>query len=438
MLVDTGGPADAAAIALTNGHCVQPWAANDVYFDLPAEGATLTFDAFIDAPEGGLEVAVERVLYSTMKGYDIGVIELAATVANLQEAGIAPLPLAAALPQLPAPVTVVGNPVSGVPASLAFLRAEDCLATGTAELYEFQWRFSPSTRISCQDIFGGSSGSPVFGSDGRTVLGLVNTTTVGGVTPCGNGMPCEVTAAGTVARENMTYVVPLAGVAGCFDEAGRFDVQGEGCPLDDGRQLLIANYPVQPIQPFEQDVDGTLRPVEWNAQLSGDLSFYRTKQGPAGAVDCTDEAGYSDPIALANSQLVTGPVGPDDGSYLLCVLAGDTPAVDDTWQPAHHATVARIEIDSVAPTRRPALSVVSRGADVSVEPIFVVPELVDFLIRVGPADDSCEGEDGYIRYRRIPVTVPAESLPATVCVIAADMAGNQSEPHIYPLAFGGD
>lgn len=437
-LIDTGGPDEAPAVALTNGHCVQQWESNHVFFDLPAEGTMVTFDAFVDAPDGGLPIPVERVLYSTMKGYDLGIIELAATVGELQAEGIQPLPLAAALPDLPAPVTAVGNPVSGVPASLAYLRAESCLATGTAELFEFQWRFSPSVRISCQDIYGGSSGSPVFGGDGRTVLGLVNTTTVGGVTPCGNGMPCEVTASGTIARENVTYVVPLAGVAGCFDDAGRFDVLAEACPLDDGRQLLIANYPVQPVQPSAPDVDGVPRPVQWNAQLSGDRLFYRTKQGPAGVVDCTDEAGYSEPIALANSQLVTGPVGPEDGSYMLCVLAGDTPAVDDGWQSARHATVARIEIDSVAPTMRPALNIVRRGEDLSLEPIFVVPELVDFLLRVGPAGDSCEGEDGYARYRRIPITIPAEGLPATVCIIAADMAGNWSEPHIYPLAFGGD
>ncbi len=435
--METGGSADSAAIALTNGHCVQPWTANDVYFNLPADSTTVTFDRFVDAPKEGIRVAVEQVLYSTMKGLDLAVLELAQTIGELQAKGIEPLPIDPVTPKLPEQVTVVGIPVSGVPADLAYLRKETCSATGITDLFESQWHFSDSIRTSCQDIYGGSSGSPVFSADSTAVIGLVNTTTVGGVTACGLGMPCEVSAGGTTVVEDKTYVVPLSGLAGCFDDAGRFSHTGVNCLLDDGRQLLIANYPTQPVQPFQPDVDGVLRPTAWSAQLSGDRLFYRTKVGPAGAVDCAEDAGYGQPVAMANSQLVTGPAGPDDGSYLLCVVAGDTATVDESWQPVRHATAARIEIDSIAPTLKPALSVFDRGGTMSVEPIFVVPELVDFWIKVGPDDDTCEDPDGYSRYRRVPLNVPADRLPATVCVIASDMAGNQSEPHLYPLAFGG-
>ncbi len=437
MLVDTGGSADSPAIALTNGHCVQPWTANEVYFNLPADSTTVTFHSFVDAPEQGVRIEVEQVLYSTMKGLDLAVLELATTNGELQAEGIEPLPIDPLPPALPAQVTVVGIPVSGVPAHLAYLRAETCAATGWADLFEAQWHFTGSIRTSCQDIYGGSSGSPVFAADGTALIGLVNTTTVGGTTACGIGMPCEVLYEGTSALENRTYVVPLADLTGCFDDVGRFDHTTESCPLDDGRQLLIANYPTQPVQPFQPDVDGILRPTAWNAQLTGDRLFYRTKTGPAGVINCGEEAGYSEPAAMANSQLVTGPVGPEDGSYLLCVVAGDTETVDDSWQPVGQATVARIEIDSLPPTLKPTLSVFDRGGTLSVEPIFVVPELADFLIRVGPPGDSCDGPDGYGRYRRVPLEIAADRLPATVCVIASDVAGNQSQPHSYPLAVGG-
>jgi hypothetical protein len=426
---------DARAYLITNGHCAMEWNANKVITDEPVEGWNATFDYFVDTTEQPITVPVSRLAYSTMKGRDVAVLELNASVGELIDKGIRPFQIAESIPDGSFDLWVVGAPVTGIPPQIAYLREERCLASGRADLFEFTWHFDDTIRTSCQDIYGGSSGSPVFVTDAfergdRSIIGLINTTNLGALTPCYLGAPCEVGTGGTVFRPDTSYVTPVIGLDDCFNAAGYFDLATEGCLLDDGRQLLVTGTPSQGTQHILTSPDGTQSPATWNATLSGDLPYYRYKTGVAGEVDCRIDEGYGPPIALADLNLIDEPLPAEEGSYLLCVLAGENQIVDETWQQPQQSTIVRALVDTTPPVVQPPLNIMpdDRGG-FRVEPIFAMAELVDFQLKAGPEDETdCVVEDGYGPYRRFPTAIPVDQVPARLCIIGFDHAGNEGLP----------
>lgn len=430
--INPSGSPDAPAYLITNGHCAQEWDANRVFIDQPADGWSAVFNYFVDTAAAQVKMPVSRVAYSTMKGRDVAVLELEATAGELIAQGIQPLALADQLPETPFTMRVTGVPVTGVPPSLAYLREEYCLAAGRANLFEFIWHFDDTVANACRDIYGGSSGSPVFVGDDPAIIALMNTTNIGGVTPCALGTPCEARSGvdDVTLNVNTSYATPVAGLGACFGADGRFELSAAGCPLDDGRQLLLSGFPPQPIQ-ATVSIEGVDMPAAWNTTVSGDLPYYRYKTGRAGDVDCRSEDGYGPVVALAEADTIVDPLPPEEGSSLLCVLGGANPTVDGTWQPVDRPTVARAEIDMTPPALTPAIHFASDGfGGFRFEPIFAPPELSHFEVLFGPAEETdCSDITSYMPYRRIPFNLPAEQLPARICVIGYDVAGNAGEPY---------
>lgn len=429
--VHPSGDDDAPAYLITNGHCAQEWDANRVFIDVPVEGWSATFNYFVDTVEEQVSVPVSRVAYSTMKGRDVALLELETTAGELIAQGIRPLTIADGMPEEPFAMRVVGVPVSSVPADLSYLREERCLAVGRADLLEFIWHFNDAVINACQDIYGGSSGSPVFAGDDAAVIALINTTNIGGRTACGLGNPCEVRPDGVVMNPDTSYATPVAAVGACFGEDGRFDLSAAGCPLDDGRQLSLEGFPPQGIQSVTVTADGSEQVAGWNTALVGDLPYFRYKIGRAGEVDCRTEEGYSEVVALAERSLIDEPLPPEEGFYVLCVLAGESPEVDGTWQPVERPTMVWAEIDMTPPALRPELSIAPDGfGGFRFEPLFAPPELSHFEVLFGPAEEiDCADRDAYVPYRRFPFNLPPEQVPARICVVGFDVAGNEGEPY---------
>ena len=422
--------ADAPAYVLTNGHCAQDWDANRVIVDQePGDGWRVTFNYFIDTPEAAVTVPVRRVAYSTMKGRDVALLELDTTVGDLTAQGITPVGIAAAAPDGQFDMRVVGAPVTGVPAGVAFLRQERCRAGGRADLFEFTWHFTDAIPNVCQDIYGGSSGSPAFIGDEPAIVGLINTTNIGGVTPCGLGVPCEVWPEGTALVRDTSYATPVVGLNACFDDSGAFDLAAPECPLDPGNQLLISGYPTQGTRNPVENPDGTAATATWNATLAGDLTHFRYKIIGPGEPGCREDIEYSPVYTLAERDLIDEPLPAEEGSYLLCVLAGMGELEDETWQPAEFATQVRVEVDNTPPALTPELSILrDEFGGLRFEPIFAPPELSDFVVKFGPAGETdCADPEGFLRYRRFPFDVPAEQMPARLCVIGFDSPGNAGE-----------
>lgn len=415
VLIDSGAGDAGPAFVLSNGHCVE-WLTNGVISNREVGGEVL-FNYFADAAEAHIAVPLDQIVYSTMQGSDITIIQLAATLGDLAEQEIVPFPIADAPLDPESQVRVVGAPNSGLDPTEAYLREEVCQVNGRVNLLEFSWHFYDHYATSCQDIFGGSSGSPLFSVETNTVYGLINTI-VEGSSACYLGVPCEIGSDGVTLNQNTSYVTPIHGLAACFDDGGDFSL-ADACPLPPPSQLIFAEAPSFASQP----------PLTWAATLSGTLPFYRYKTGAAGVVDCRSAEDYSPTIELADSPTIDNAVPDEEGFYLLCVLAGESAAVDDSWQSLDYPTVAIAQIDITPPQLAPQLAVQETPDFIDVSLLFQPPELSDYLFKIGPAEmTDCAIEDDYLRYRRIPLTIERGDGPIRLCVIGFDNANNATAP----------
>ncbi|MFN2107824.1 MAG: trypsin-like peptidase domain-containing protein [Candidatus Promineifilaceae bacterium] len=431
VLIDTGAP-QSPAVVLTAGHCAQPWSANDVNLDLPAENMQMVFNYFANTRQVQIAVPAARVLYSTMKGRDVALIELAATQEELAARDIVPFPLAAGQPD-PAddglPVTVIGAPLAELPSDAAYLRREDCLASGQVSVLENEWQFDDALRLDCQDIYGGSSGSPVFAAGIDEILAIISTTSIGGQSPCRLNAPCEITPAGVSLQHDTSYAAPVNGLSACFNDGGRLDLAQPDCPLDDGRQLQISGVPQQAVRPTARQENGAVAANTWNAHLSGDLPYYRYKSGPVGAVDCRNDDGYSPVYPLAERPVIDDALPESEGLHTLCLLGGPSPVVDDTWQPPRFATSIRVEIDTTPPLAAPSVSLATSGGELLIQPDLDPPEITAVDYKLGPiAGTDCADRTGYASFGLRPLSVPTANLPALLCLIPRDAAGNPGLP----------
>lgn len=431
VFIHTSEQVEAPAYLITNGHCVQDWHPNNIYSNIPAgAGVTATFNYFIDTQDAQITIPAKTIAYSTMKGRDVAIVELEATIGELTKQGIQPFVIADSAPMPTATISVFGVPVTALPPEEWYLRGEECSMTGQADLLEFQWHFFDAFRNNCRDIFGGSSGSPIFAKGSDTIFGLINTTTVGGEYSCALGVPCEVSDTGIDLHPNTSYATPIIGLSHCFDEQGRFSLSLSDCPLDGGNQLMLDGYPLSASQPIITDDAGLTYRAAWNTTLAGDFAYYRYKAGAVSAVNCRAESGYGDPIALATDSLIEEEIPEAEGFYYLCVVAGNSPTVDSTWQSFANATVVLAHIDTTPPVIAPILSVQDFETEYYLEPIFRVPELVHYVLKLGPpATTDCDDPAGYFPYRRIALSIEKSSeLPTKVCVIGYDEANNQTPP----------
>ena len=398
------------AYAVAAGHCFD-LAPNPVWIGQERQ-STVAFRYFVDSQDRQLVVRSRRIAYSTMKGYDVSIIELDATHRELVAAGIRPWEIADAAPRVGEPVEVVGAPASGVPPDEAFLRRGTCELGAAADLVEFNWHFWGAYRNHCPDIYGGVSGSPVISLRTRQVVAVMNTTTFGaeietGDFPCHNGQPCEIVPGGHRYLRDTNYAIPIHGVGGCFDPVGGFDLNGRGCPLDPGGQLDVsAQFPI------------AAAGARWNVGLSGASPLYRYKVVEEGGGDCRDAAGYGPALRVVDAPRITEAIPDKPARHMLCVLAGEEP---------RFASVVHVRIDNSPPSIPIRYVVRDFDSEWSIDPLFVVPDLVNFQYKVGGESESlCDDPVGYQTYRRIPVRVSRQA--HRLCIVGSDYADNWTPP----------
>jgi hypothetical protein len=403
---------------LTNGHCVGLWDSTSVLVDDASNPTAVTFNGFIDTQDQAFTIEAPTVRWATMRGTDLAVLELDETLGDLQAKGVRAYRLAppAAVDER---ITVIGAPTSGVDAEEAFLRRVDCRVLRDAtRLLEWRWVWDAAQPNSCRGILGGNSGSPVFDEAGD-VVGIINTTTIGAPLggECDLGRPCEIGPDGPVQRADTSYAQPVDGVLACFVD-GRFDLGGS-CPLEPGDPIGVSQ-----IQRYGS------APWSWSAEVTA-AAYTQVvmKTGPIGRTDCRAADGYG-PL-LTPPAVFDGPMPDVDSTELVCIAGV---AADGTVA-LGAAGFAVAATDNVPPTAPIELAI---NGDPEwgylVEPIFNPPDLSDYLLSFGPEGSvDCGDESAYMPYRRVPINLFPEDLPATVCVIGFDYARNRTEPVEFRL-----
>jgi hypothetical protein len=138
-----------------------------------------------------------------------------------------------------------------------------------------------------------------------TLLGLLNTTTIGAVeySDCFINHPCEAVL-GVASHANTSYMTPLVRIDRCFDEGGQFDVAQHGCPLDPGLQVGVTPQFLGAENPGREA--GLVVPARrrWNVTVSGQFDHYRYKVVDASTGDCRDLRGYGTSRRVSDYPLI--------------------------------------------------------------------------------------------------------------------------------------
>ena len=237
FFLNTGGDDDAPAYAVTNGHCsdlhTDP-AAKEILINRPSN-IVFKLNYFANEQTRARPVPVRRVVYATMKGTDIAILELDTTFKQLVKEGFNPLKIDGVAASVGEPIEVIGIPMTRVKPSLSFLHRTVCEVGQAVNLREdgYQWEKAIRTRCS---VVGGMSGSPVVSLKSNRVVAIENT----GVDDealtqpeCSRNRPCEVSRDGSVAtfpKEN--YAQRVGDIPSCFDRKGIFNLELPSCRLE--------------------------------------------------------------------------------------------------------------------------------------------------------------------------------------------------------------
>jgi len=205
--------------------------------------------------------------------------------------------------------------------------------------------------------------------------------------------------------------MPVAAWGKCFGSSG-FNPSAVGCPAERNTvEVTNRQAAVQPGGAWSAEVLGANPPL--------------VKSGPASTTNCRTAAGYA-----AEPDTLSAPLPQHDGFYVLCAAAVGV----DGRPVLSRAGSAVVEIDGTPPTAAIRLTTVVSPDDVRIEPVFAPPEYSSFQLKAGPqAATDCTAPDGYAIYQRIPLTVAITDLPATVCVIGEDEAGNRGIARSFAL-----
>ena len=423
----------APAYVLTNAHCLASQTPNEVVLDRPMKGYKVIFNYFVDSQQVPIAIPVKTVAFSSLKGVDLAVLELDATVADMMGRNIRPLKLMDDSPKPGEAVEVIGAPLPNatVLEDEAYLRRSNCALSGESNILEGQWVWYQLLRNECPDLTLGSAGSPVIDTSSGEVAGIISSTTLDseGLVDCAQGRPCEMGAGGLKVKADTSYAVPVKSLPLCFDYRGIFDVYGPACPLDDGRQLSLDPGAVEAVNPDQPDPYGNLR-SSWDVSLSSEnFSAYRYKVVKAGRGDCRQIGGYSDPLSIQEAAQIVEPLPAGEGFYILCLLGGENLDLSSKWQPVERASQLVVQIDRTPPSVEPDVKV-EKGADFyQVGFRYALPELAVYRVKFGPpGSTACRDPQDYFPQRMSSLILTVAGGPYRLCVIGYDAAGNPTPP----------
>ncbi|MDU9393863.1 hypothetical protein [Pseudomonas sp. zfem002] len=337
---------DKPALLVTAGHCAAGMTGdNEVVSDRPTdEGWYFTPSYFHDNKDQHIRIPISRIVYSTMKSADIGVLQLGETYGQLLEKGFKPMRLRAlegATPDID---------IAHVPRGLFrdhYLRYSECPSRQPAALFEtareaalqkdLPWFWPGAHPNTCIGIYGGSSGAPIFARGEWTIIGVVSTSLQ--EEGCGTGKPCEIEAGQPVGKLGTSYFASIEPLVEGFKADGSFDPSS----LDPGTGIVIHRQGNDDIPPTGPKDEGERRPVRWGMLIDESFESIRYKIGPADETPCEQPKGYGAAEPVLQQALMDRATPMASGVYVLCAV-GKRPG-SETWQPWSQATVKLLRVE---------------------------------------------------------------------------------------------
>ncbi|MBB3226028.1 hypothetical protein FHW69_000618 [Luteibacter sp. Sphag1AF] len=430
LVAGTATPSpDTPALVLTAGHCAARFGGNDVMVDQPApNGWQFTPAYFFDTKDRHHPFAVDRILYATMKGVDVAVLQLRGTYGDMEKLGITPMHISqtAAVPEVT--VELAHIPVMDVPGDELYLRHSVCHAGAHHRIYEDDppWIWPDAGTIDCARVAQGTSGSPLVLKDASEIVGVVNTMVATTLDGCGLSRPCELVQPAGHSEAGAKYFVSAVEIARAITPESKLDLSR----LDTGHDVVLKRETEDWItQSKIPDAQGVLHRATWSIRVEDGTRFIRYKTGLGDQLRCEDPAGYSSQIDAGTQPLTTLLVPEHEGIYMLCVIGqADASA---PWQPEARATVVLHQIDDTPPSHPPGIALLGNGVGSvwQVNSYKSPNEITRVKVKFGPRDTTdCNDPAGYFTSRKPWEVLRKEQAPWRFCALGFDNALNASPP----------
>lgn len=237
FFLNTGGNENAPAYAITNGHCYDGMGfptAKEIIINKPSN-LFFKLNYFENEKNSVRLVRVRQVVYATMKGTDIAILELDSSFKNLVKEGLTPLTIDDVPPSSRESIEIIGVPMSQILPERRFLHRVACQVGESVNLREDVYEWENAIRHRCSAL-GGMSGSPVISLKTNLVVGIHNTSVTEQALrepECSENRPCEIGSDGKVAtfpQEN--YAQRVSNIPSCFDRKGIFNLNLPLCKLE--------------------------------------------------------------------------------------------------------------------------------------------------------------------------------------------------------------
>lgn len=251
-LVRLGRGPDQPAILLTNGHCARAKMIDpdDALVNAPYERGPISIYVGTETP---VEVAATRILYATMTGTDLALIELRSTYRDLEAKGARVYEVAEDDAKVESSVQIISG---------YWKEKQLCAVSHVVEsLSEDAWTFknAMALREPCP-VQGGWSGTPLLDSTNSAIVGLISkSNATGGLCTLDN--PCEVLKGGErLAFHGRTYATRVSPVLDCLTRDGDLDLGRRSCKLQKPKAPPTENPPERRPAPTPSPT-GTAKPT---------------------------------------------------------------------------------------------------------------------------------------------------------------------------------
>jgi hypothetical protein len=419
---------DQPALIITADHCARDASmigSNDVVIDMPVSPNYFFIPAyFYDNVRDHYRYSINRIVYSSMKGADIGLLQLDVTYGELRSRGIKPAVLKN-FETSDVDIDLVHIPEGFFPDH--YLRHSICSSQPPVAVFEsdfpirpeLPWFWPKARANDCIGVSGGSSGSPVFTKGSNRVIGVLSTTTAAEYSGCGYARPCEITGSGLISRPEGVYTNAVDGILAALRADNTLDLS----KLDPGTGVRLLRTGSWSTRSEVLESDGQLRPAKWNLRIEDSYEFVRYKTGAASSIQCERSEGYGEAVKVVNQPLTGLAVDNSEGVQAICVIGKRYGQPD--WPSPHYATVQLRQIDNTAPVQVPKISTFDSGTEWQVGTSVRLNENIKSYFKYGVLDATdCHSQSGYSLFSQEMTITKTHNV--RYCTFATDEAGNPS------------